>query len=92
MEWLFEFIFELVLDGSMEISKSKKVPKYIRYPLIAILFLFVLAVIGLILYAGVLCFSENMLAGIFFILIGLFMVIMGVIKIKNRCGEDTDER
>lgn len=83
MEYLFEFILELVLEGSIELSKSNKTPKYIRYPLIIIISLFFIAVIGLIFFVGILSLKENILLGILFILIGLFMFIMSVIKFRK---------
>lgn len=83
MEYLFEFILELALGGSIEISKSNKVPKVIRYPLIVIIVLFFLAVIGLIFLTGILILKENVMAGIFFIIIGMFMLVMSIIKFKK---------
>ncbi len=83
MEYIFEFILELVLEGSIEVSKSKKIPKYIRYPLIVIISLFFLAVIGLIFLAGILSLKENIYLGIFVILIGLFMFIMSIMKFRK---------
>ncbi len=83
MEIIFEFILELFLEGSVEISKSRKVPKWIRYPLIIIIALFFIAIIGLLLLEGILVLKENMLIGIFLILIGLFMLIMSIIKFRE---------
>lgn len=83
MEYIFEFILELVLEGSIEVSKSRKIPKYIRYPLIVIISLFFIAVIGLIFLVGILSLKENIPLGVFFILIGLFMFIMSVIKFRK---------
>ena len=40
MEYLFEFIAELLLEGSLEISKNKKISKWIRYPLLITISLF----------------------------------------------------
>ena len=34
MEFIFEMVLELILEGTLEISKNRKVPKIIRYPLI----------------------------------------------------------
>lgn len=83
MEYIFEFILELVLEGSIEVSKSNKIPKYIRYPLIGILFLFFIAVIGLILFTGILSLKENIRSGILLILVGLFLLIMSVIRFRK---------
>lgn len=83
MEYIFEFILELVIDGSIEASKSSKIPRYIRYPLIVLISLFFIAVIGVIFLAGILSFKENVFLGIFFILISLFLFIMSVIKFRK---------
>lgn len=83
MEFIFEFILELLLECSIDASKSKKIPKYIRYLLIVIIVTFFIAVIGLIILTGVLILEENLLAGIFLILIGLFMLVMSIIKFRK---------
>lgn len=83
MEYLFEFIIELVLEGSIEVSKNRKIPKYIRYPLIVLISLIFMGVIGLILMVGILALEENVLLGIFFIILGLFMFILCIIKFRK---------
>ena len=92
MEYIFEFIFELVLEGSIEVSKSRNIPKYIRYPLIVIISLFFIAIIGLIFLVGILSIKENMLLGIFLILIGLFLFIMSIIKFRKTYLCKTSEK
>lgn len=83
MEYIFEFILELVFESSIDASKNKKIPKYIRYPLIVIIALFFIIVIGLIFLTGILSLKENVVAGIFFILIGIFMTIMSIVKFRK---------
>lgn len=83
MEYVFEFILELLLESGIEASKSSKIPKYIRYPLIVIISLFFIVVIGLIFFVGILSLKENILLGILLILIGLFMFIISVIKFRK---------
>lgn len=83
MEFICEFIFEILFESSIEVSKSKKVSKYIRYPLIAIISLFFIAVIGLIFFVGIIVLKESVIAGIFFILIGLYMIVASIIKFKK---------
>ena len=48
MKFIIELILDLLLEGSIEASKSEKVPKPIRYILIVLISLFFLAVIGYI--------------------------------------------
>ncbi len=83
MEYIFEFIMELVLEGGIEVSKNSKISKYIRYPLIGILSLFFIAVIGLVFFAGILSLKENILSGILLILVGLYLLIMSVIRFRK---------
>ncbi len=83
MEYIFEFILELVLEGGIEVSKSRKIPNYIRYPLIGILSLFFIAVIGLVFIAGILLLKENIPSGILLILVGLFLLIMSAIRFRK---------
>lgn len=80
MEYIIEFIFELLFEGSLEISKNKKVPKYIRYPLIVIILIFFILVIGLILLTGILSLKENIIIGLLFIIIGLLLLTLSIIK------------
>ncbi len=90
MEYLLEFILEIALEaseiateGSFEAGKNKKIPKYIRYPLIVIISLIYIAIIGLILVAGILSLKDETLVGIILILIGLSMLIVSIIKIRK---------
>ncbi|MBP3919992.1 MAG: hypothetical protein J6D28_00335 [Bacilli bacterium] len=80
---IFELIIELVLNGCFKVSKNKKIPKYIRYPLIAIISLFFIAIIELIFIVGALSLKENMLLGIFLIFAGLFLLKMSIISFKK---------
>lgn len=83
MEFIFEFILELLLEGSIEASKSSKIPKFIRYPLIAIIALFYIALIGLIFWVGISSLKENIILGIFVILAGFVMLVGSVIMFKK---------
>lgn len=83
MEYIFEFILELFLEGSIEASQSNKVPKWIRYLLIAVISLIFIVVIGIILFTGILVLNENIIAGIILIIIGLVMLISSIIKFKK---------
>ena len=83
MEFLFELIFELIIEGGIEASKSEKIPKCIRYLLIAIISLFFIAVIGLIFFSGILLLNENILIGMFFILLGIIMLLLSIFKFRK---------
>ena len=85
MEFILEFIFDLVFESSMEIAKDKKIKKWIRYPLAFVLFLFIIAVIGTIFFVGIMfIFDEEInikLAGILFIIFDTILIISAIEKI-----------
>ncbi len=85
MEFILEFIFDLVFESSMEIAKDKKIKKWIRYPLAFVLFLFIIAVIGTIFFVGIMfIFDEEInikLAGILFIIFDIILIISAIEKI-----------
>lgn len=83
MDFLFELLLELAAEGTVELSKSRKVPKPIRWLLIGIIALFGAAVIGLMLFASITALRDNVLFGILLLAITLFMLVMGVIKFRD---------
>ena len=48
MEFLVDLIMALAFEGTLELSTSRKIPNWIRYPLIVLIGLFFAAFIGLI--------------------------------------------
>ena len=76
-------MIDLILEGSIEVSKSKKVPKLIRYILILLVVLFFVGVIGLILYIGICTLEENILYGIIVILFGLFLLTLSIFRFRK---------
>ncbi len=83
MDFLFELIFELVAEGTVELSKSVKVPKLIRYPLIAIIVLFCMAVIGIIFFVSIISFEERPILSAILFISAVCMLIAGVIKFRK---------
>lgn len=88
MEFILEFIFDLVFESSMEIAKDKKIKKWIRYPLAFVLFLFIIAVIGTIFFVGIMfIFDEEInikLARILFIIFDIILIISAIEKIIQK--------
>lgn len=83
MDFLIELVVELLVEGGMEIGSNKKVNKWIRYPIIAIIFLFFLTVILGLIFVGITMMGENIFAALFISGIGILMLIMAIIKFKN---------
>ena len=83
MDFIIELILEFMFDGIMETSKSNKIPKFIRYPLIFIIILFFILVIGFMFCIGILALKENLVAGILLIIIDLLLLVGSILKFKK---------
>ncbi len=87
MELLIELIFELILEGSTEVAKNKKISKWIRYPIAMILILFITAILSLLIFLGFeLIFQEDkfaILGGIFFLIISIIFIISLIRNIRK---------
>ena len=65
------------MEGTMELSTNKKVPKWIRYPLAIILILFFTIIFGGLIYIVIKALTNNPVAGIILISLSLVLVIFG---------------
>lgn len=83
MEFLIELLLELIIDGSIEVSSNKILPKWIRYPLIVFIIIFFLLIYAIIFGTGILILKDNIYASIFIFLLGLILVIAGIKKFKK---------
>ena len=84
MEFLIEFLVDLILEGSLEISEDEKMPKWLRNICLTIITLVFGAVtIGLFIL-GVYVGKENIYAGILFILIAFILLISGIVKFEKK--------
>lgn len=84
MEIIFEILIELILEGTVEASKNKKIPKVVRYPLIFIIVLLFIGVIGLVLFTGILAYQKiNRICGILLIITATVLVISSIIKFRQ---------
>ena len=83
MEYLIEFILELVLDGGLEVSKNGKVPRPIRYIILSIILLFFLSIIGLIYFTAFLVLKQSIIGFILFFSLATFLLISAIIKLKK---------
>lgn len=83
MDELIEFILDLLLEGGIELSANKKISKWIRYPIIAFLFLFFTIVIFGMIILGILMIEESILVSFIFVACGIAMLIGSVIKFKK---------
>ena len=82
MEFIIELLLDLILEGSIEISSNRKVPKWIRYPLIVLIILFFTIVIFGMLILGLIILKNNLYFGLLMILISIILLILGIKKYK----------
>lgn len=83
MEIIVEFLLELILEGSEEVSANKRISRWIRYPLIVLIGLFYIAVISIIFLVASKVFEENRLISIVLLLLDVFLSIRTIIKFKK---------
>lgn len=87
MDFLIEIFLELLVEGGIEIGFSSKISPWVRYPilfLIASLFLFV---IGLILIVGIMSLRKNVLFGLLFLVIGIYLLYSFIYQLKKKIKE-----
>ncbi|MCI8331638.1 MAG: hypothetical protein HFE78_02285 [Clostridiales bacterium] len=84
MEYVFEFILEFILEGSLAICRSKKINRWIRWPLFIFLILFFASVIIGLFVAGVCMFRSSLPVSLLFLAIGLFLLVGCVITFLKR--------
>ncbi len=75
MDLVIEFLLELVLEGTIELGTNRKVPKYVRYPLLFVIALFFLGIVSLLVFLGFKIVKDNFLIGSFLIGVAILLVI-----------------
>lgn len=83
MEFIAELVFELLVEGGIEISSNPKVNKCIRYPILGIIVLFFSIIIFGLIFLGIALMDENILGALFITGIGIFLLIASIIKFKK---------
>lgn len=83
MEFLIELIIECFFEGVMEASTNKKLPRWLRIICITIIILFLTAVIGFIVFTGLMVLKQNLFIAMFLFAIALFLPIALSIKCKR---------
>ena len=95
MDDLLESILEVLLELGEDVSSNRKISKWIRYPILAIIILFYIGVVGITLFVGLSSLKENKFLGLIFILLSLFFVVGLFIKIRklyiNKGGNNNEQ-
>ncbi|MBQ5917037.1 MAG: hypothetical protein IIW92_00540 [Lachnospiraceae bacterium] len=91
MSAILEFIAELIFDGAIELAKNKKVSKWIRYPMIAIISVFYLTILGIILFYGYKLIKHNIIGGLTILGIASFILILAIYALRKEAKETTEQ-
>ena len=84
MDILIELMIDLLFDAGLEVTKNKKINKWIRFPLILLILLFlIVVVVGLIYFGLRLIQSKDDRAIAFGVLLILFVFIIFIVFIQN---------
>lgn len=59
MEFFLELVGELLLEGCLAVGSNKKNSKWVRYPLLAVVYLFYLAVTGMFIALTVMSLQRG---------------------------------
>ena len=78
MDNLIEILLDLIVSGNIEMLPNRKVPKWIRIIISLILISIILGIIIL----GIVLLKESLLGGILIIIVGAFLLIGIIIKVK----------
>lgn len=88
MEFLLDFLFELVLEGSIEIGTSRKVPLLLRILALTLLVLVYGAFVVLLVVVAVAMWQEGATVGsILVIFIDVFFAGMIVLTVRKKFRE-----
>ena len=83
MDIVLEFFLELIVDGGIEASGNKKLSRWIRYPLIALVVLFFGTVIAMMFYLAFGLSSNEPVASVAFSSLGVFLLVGTLLKFKK---------
>lgn len=83
MEFIVELVLDLFVEGGIEVSSNKKISKWVRYPIAAILILFFSSIIFGLIFAGILSLKNSLVGGILIIVVGLLMLGTCIYKFRK---------
>lgn len=83
IDFIFEFILELLIEGSFSVISNKRINKGIRYLIFIIISSFFLLIIGIVMLVAFQIIRESVLAFLVLFVIALVMIIGVVKKFKS---------
>ena len=92
IEFIIEFILELIVDGGIELTKSKKVSKWIRYPIVGITLIITTGIFALLFFIGFGLLNETIVGGLVILGLTIFLLILAIHKLRKVYAEVKDEK
>lgn len=92
MDDLLEVIVELVLDLLFEASGDKKLPKWVRYPLIGILSLLACGMVVILVAASISLMKDNVVAGAIVLAVVCLVILALVVVMVRRYRKRKKEK
>lgn len=92
MDFLFELIFEIIIEGSLELGTDRKIPMPLRILALLLFLLIYVAFIGIFAFIAVGCWKRGDVAAsiVLFILDAIFVLLV-VRMIRKKYKEKTNE-
>lgn len=87
LEFIVDMFCELILDIGIDGTTDSRYPKPLRYILTAIIALFFFAVIGVIIFAGVLVMEKTVIGGVALYLLAAVLLVLAFVKIWKMIRE-----
>ena len=81
MDIILEIITQIIFEGSLEATRSSKLPLWLRWILAVVVFGMMLLLGGILVYGGIGLISNNLIAGISLAILGVGMVIFSIYQI-----------
>lgn len=95
MDILIECLLELIMEGGIEIVQNKKVNKWIRYPIAIFLCVFIISIIFIVMYLGIICLFNNeikiKLIGLVVAILDSILIIGSIKKVNKIKKENFDK-
>lgn len=84
MEFLLDLLFDIILEGSIEIGSEKKVPLFLRILVGGIVLAIFLGLSGMLIYAGYeMLLMDSKVGAIIFFGVGVFLMLGGTLLIRK---------
>ncbi|MGN8913032.1 hypothetical protein [Anaerofustis butyriciformans] len=85
MDFIIEIICEFFLGVISVIFEDKKVSKWVRDPFIGIIFILYTFIIGVLIWAGLNSFQNDIIKSVVSFLLSAILLFSGIMSIRRIC-------